>query len=458
MMRTPTLARSAALVSDERAQRSGVSIPLTIILLYFIVEYGKPSFLAPLKPGLIILTISLLYLVFNIDKMKVAFNDSFFKLVALLLVLMAIHVPIAPNNRWALWFFVGMVTIGVFSLVLFIFVDSFSKLRLVLACLIGIFALCAVAQLTASRDYFGASGFLGDMNDFALAMNVAIPIAFYLGLSTKGCRRFLCWSMTSLFIVANVSTGSRGGFIGMAAVALACWLKSKYRIRSLTGMLLIVSIFAIAIPDTYRARLSSITEEGADKGTGKARVEMWKVGWRLFLAHPIIGVGQGNIPWTIEQYQTFDEGESQRGLGGRVTHSVYFTLLPELGIIGAAIWFSILLNAFSKYKQLGNSPARQATKDEVINDSECRILYQGVGIALFGYLVTGAFLSALYYPYFWHLCVLLSAAYRMRCNEKQPVVKQRRLGYAPAVRGRQSNTDGVYAPRETVLPALPLTK
>jgi len=83
-------------------------------------------------------------------------------------------------------------------------------------------------------------------------------------------------------------------------------------------------------PPTYWNEMKTIQTEGSEKGTGKERVESWKAGWRMFLDHPIIGVGALNFGvWFAEYFP-----ERSHMMWGRVAHSLYFTLIPEMGIIG----------------------------------------------------------------------------------------------------------------------------
>jgi hypothetical protein len=233
-----------------------------------------------------------------------------------------------------------------------------------------------------------------------------------MGLSDRGLKRGFFWMASFIFVAANVSSFSRGGFVGMMAVGLLCLLRSKHKIRSLAIFAVVAFAFIRFVPEEYKVEMRTIQEEGWETGTGRGRVEFWKIAWQVFLSHPFIGVGQGNIPWVIAEYEEWG-GSSRRSAGGRVAHSIYFTVLPELGILGASLTILILIYVFSKSKELSGTASRQA---DAITKSDCvflRYAVLGMTIGLAGYLVSGIFLSAFYYPGLWNVMGLIVAASRI---------------------------------------------
>jgi O-antigen ligase len=151
----------------------------------------------------------------------------------------------------------------------------------------------------------------------------------------------------------------------------------------------------------------SIEEQGSSKGTGAERIYTWGIGWHMFLDNPIIGVGQGNFPWAFKEYEFKVTGSDQpfqgRSLAGRAAHSIYFTMLPELGIIGTTIIFWIILAGMKDLKYL-----RKVSHDRMIKDRKregAKYYYLALGLegSLVAYLVSGAFISILYYPSLWIL-------------------------------------------------------
>jgi O-antigen ligase len=415
------------------ATQKRYTFPLILLFIYICVEYGSLQSLTAVRPALLVQVFLLLSLMRSMSQVRIIFRDGYFKLYLMLLMLMTVHVFIARNNFWAFQQWLLMVSYLIFSVSFCCFLDSVEKIRKLLITFIGVLSVYAVDRILTGGALAAGGGIIGESNDCALAMTVGIPVAYYMGLSHRGIRRTGFLIVTVLFVAANVATVSRGGFLGMAAVAVLIWLKSKSKIRSLILLLIVGIIFVSAIPATYKAELMSIRDEGdavfsggvtsgdnpiaAKNGTGRDRVELWKVGWRMFLHNPIIGVGPANLPLRLGEYQYDENGNSfwHRDISGRAVHSIYFTLLPELGTVGLLIWVLMLRSNFRKYRYVTRSfPEHGETST---SDDESQMLgniTRGLFFGMIGFIVSGTFLSAFYYPEFWNLSALITAAFFLR--------------------------------------------
>lgn len=390
-----------------------VTFPLVLLCIYVLMEYGKPRILAPFHLPLILQVLLVLLFLPNLDRIKLIIGDRYFKLFLILLVLMTIHGPIAANNYSAFMLWRLMVSYLIFSLSFCLFLDHFEKLRIFLTFMITILVLCAVIVIiTGGNEYSGRSGFMTDKNDFAMAMNVIIPISFFMALSNKGIKRIGFLMATVLFIVANVSSFSRGGFIGMTFVLLLCFWSMRSKMKAVVILLIVATAFVTFISKEYESELLSITDQNIKSGTGRDRIELWKVAWRIFRANPIIGVGQGNATFIFGDYQVDEEGKSAwgRSISGKAIHSVYFTILAELGIIGMLIWVLMIGDLYRKYRTVKKS----LIENQEISIKNDGILFMknmnlGLSIGLIGYLVSGVFLSAFFYPEFWNVSGLMTA-------------------------------------------------
>lgn len=212
-----------------------------------------------------------------------------------------------------------------------------------------------------------------------------------------------------------MSTFSRGGFIGLLVVGTFCWFYSPAKMRSLALVVCLAVVVAMTAPEEYWERIATITDDKTTEvGTAGQRMFTWGIGWEMFLANPIVGVGQGNFPWTIGEYLGGRTWQS-KSLAGRQAHSLYFTLLPELGLVGFGIFFSIIYLNYrdvrtsywlSFRKRIGLRPSAQAEKLTLD-----KITWFGNAMlgALIGYLITSTFISTLYYPTFWIMSGLIVA-------------------------------------------------
>jgi O-antigen ligase len=347
----------------------------------------------------------IIYLFKNKTKALEIVRIKYFKLYVLLLGYMVIHVFIAVNNYWAYMQFQTLVSYLIVGISFCFFIDSPLKLYKIASFYVLIIAICAADRISGLR-LFGGSGPMGDENDFALAMNVAFPIAFFLGKAEKSSKKWLFWTACGLMTLGNMASASRGGFLSLAVAGTACFLYSKNKIKtSMLILLLGIIAWSFATPE-FRNEILDIGYTSAEQDTGKDRIELWKVAWRAFMDNPIFGVGQGNMPIVMENYQYDQSGNSfwKRGLWGRAIHSIYFTALPELGLTGFIILFLMVKEVFGRFRKtrlLCNSYPNNDEFQKIANLNIALI------ISVFSYLVGGIFLSALYYPQFWNMTALI---------------------------------------------------
>src|SRR5947208_6623035 len=361
-----------------------------LTIAYLLLEFGRPQDLVPALgslhlPGLVIAVLVLALILSG----RVELSDKQTRLFALLLLLMALHVPLARNNYVALQAAKYMVMTFVAYLAIATSVDTPGKFRTFITLWLGVHVLLAVHGIAKQGQ--GVGGFLGDENEFALALNMIVPFSFFLALSEANrAKKLLYMGLTGVFVLANIFSFSRGGFVGLLAVALYCWLRSPKKLRSAVVIAALGLVVSLCAREGYWARIQSGWEEGVSAGTGEDRLYMWKFGWKMFLDNPVIGVGQGNFPARFGDY----EGEERlygRTRVWRVAHSLYFTLLPELGLVGAFIFFRMLYWIRRDLAAIRGSNMAPAVLP----------LAYAMEASLVGFLVSGAFISTLYYPNFW---------------------------------------------------------
>ena len=390
-----------------RTKEKIMTVPLLLLFLYLLVEYGRPQFLAPIMPGLLLQVMLLASLLPYGARVYSVLSEKYFRLYLLLLLFMTLHVFIAINNYYALMGLKGMFSYLLIGVSFCIFIDNISKLNAFLSVFVTVLAVCALNRIF-DTNLFGVSGHgvFTDENDFALAMNVGLPIAFFLGRVQKNWKKWLFWLAGVILILGTMISASRGGFVGLVAVATVCWLSSKHRVRAIPVLILLAMLAWSFAPPLSKQKIQGLGLNSAEKDTGKDRVELWKVGWKIFAHNSLIGVGQGNIPVVMNAYRFDRNGESfwARDMWGRVTHSVYLTLLPELGLVGALIFVLMLKALHVKKKKIYQLCASAVAKEDA---ATIKNLATGLLVSLFGFLVTGIFLSVLYYPPLWNISALL---------------------------------------------------
>lgn len=406
---TPISTSISVPVEDTGSDR--FDYPFYLVLIYLILDYGRPQSFFPFIEALHLgwfVQFALFCCLISRRALNLSYVQT--KCLALLLVIMAIHVPIAANNYWAFQVLRAMLLYFIVYLSIANFVDSYPKVERFIDSWIIINLVCAIVGIM-NGGKVPNSAFMGDENDFALVMNMTTPFAFFMWLHADHFKRkLLYFCAAGVFVAAAVASLSRGGFIGLVAVGLFCWLNSPKKVLSSVVIALMVAVLYLTAPATYWDEMATIQNEGTQEGTGGERWYSWKCGWRMFLDNPIIGVGQGNFPWTFERYES-PEGYQGRLHGGREAHSIYFTLIPELGVIGMILFFTLLGHSLKSMKVIlkaektrrvstNQSDAKKETGEK---PRKLEHVVLGVQGALAAYFVTGIFLSSLYYPHFWVL-------------------------------------------------------
>ena len=377
-----------------------------LVMLAMLFEFGRPQDLfPPLKviPIPTLLDVSLALAIFMSGKAN--FSNKQTKLWMALLGLMALWVPFANNNFWALMTFKDMTLCFFFYLGLVAFVNSTDRMHKLILMWLGVHTVLAVNGILHHGQ--GVGGWLGDENDFGMEMNVAIPIAFFMYQGAPGKSKPLYIFLLGLFVMALVSTGSRGAFLGLLAVGAYCWSYSPKKMMSLIVGVCLAGLVLIAAPQEYWDRIATITDDSTmETGTAGQRMFTWGIGWEMFLANPILGVGQSNFPWTLGEYLGGRTWQT-KSLSGRQAHSLYFTLLPELGLVGVVIFGSMVYLSYrdTRVRQLLHHSLFKV-KGRVSKEKDSELSRAGLyGNAILGgmigYLVTSTFISTLYYPTFW---------------------------------------------------------
>ncbi|MFH1681172.1 MAG: O-antigen ligase family protein [Candidatus Eisenbacteria bacterium] len=385
------------------------------VLLIFVLEYLRPQQFLPGLQAVRVpllanagLFLVLLARVIRDPKHSIVWPRQATTL-AILLVFMAVSVITSRNNFWAFQEFRVMGTIVMFFLLTVNYVDTPSRMRRLIAVFVAVHVVLCVKGITefllaGGRGTLGLVGgaFLGDQNDFALAINVIFPFAYFAAASSRGAAKKTLWGFIALlFLITIMLTMSRGGFVGIAAVLIACWIRSRRKIRGAVALALLVGTVALIAPSRYFDEIRTIQQ--TDEGTAHKRREFWLAGLRMFAEKPLIGVGPGNSSLLMPLYVDLPEAGRE---WGRAMHGTLPLLLAEMGTVGAilygALFFQSVGDLRRTWREGKRGPERRRFAEYMVN---------ATGVSILGFLVTSTFLSALTYP---HIYVLVSFCFLQR--------------------------------------------
>jgi O-antigen ligase len=269
----------------------------------------------------------------------------------------------------------------------------------------------------------GPGGFLHDENDLALGCVTAFPFAFFGFELSSGWRRWVSGALGTVLIVAVVISFSRGGFVGLVAVAVYCFFVSRHKVRNLAVLAVTAVAFLALAPSEYIDELKTIRE--VSSGTARGRQFLWTTAYNMWADHKVFGVGGDNFIFLAGVYQPNweDRSYAERDFSGTTIHSAYFQMLSEQGVAGIAVCAYMIWAHFSSLRRLRKLARRPgALPPDLRQDVE---LYGGaLAAAMLGFLASGAFLSVAYTPFPWYFAGLALA---LEISTKRELRRRRAL-------------------------------
>jgi len=242
------------------------------------------------------------------------------------------------------------------------FINSMSRLRMIAITLIafgGLLAFYSILQrvedpgsIYGLRQPAQAIPFGTFINRHHFAALMEMTLGLSLGLVFAGDIKRNRWPFIGaaavVMAIAIVLTGSRGGVIGLVTslVAIAVFTaygRSEIRDRAETGGFsprLILMAGAVFLIVTLGIVLFLGGADPLLRGTGigpgsgdftSGRIDFWRTAIKIFLAHPIIGVGLDAFGIA---YSTYDASSGMFRV--EQAHNDYLQTLADAGVIGFA--------------------------------------------------------------------------------------------------------------------------
>ncbi len=252
-----------------------------------------------------------------------------------------------------------------------------------------------------TRQYLVGGTFLGDGNDYSLSMCILIPCMIEVALSARSSlRKFMSWVSVTVIIMAIIATQSRGGTLGIAAVMFYLWWRSPKKWIAGIAIAMVGGLVLLYAPSQYYQRMGTVTGMTID-GSAQGRLDAWSGAIGMGAKNPLLGIGAGQF--------------SARW--GKTAHSTYMLAFAELGLPGfICVLVLIFGNIRSNMRVRKQALARAGPPTNADLAQKLRLLDM-TNAAMVGFAVTGAFLSATYYPHMYVLTALLISARALVARE-----------------------------------------
>ncbi|HKP11325.1 MAG TPA: O-antigen ligase family protein [Blastocatellia bacterium] len=243
-------------------------------------------------------------------------------------------------------------------------------------------------------------GIFGNPNDLATSLDLLIPFAVALALLRRGMARLFYLACAAMLGLGVILTFSRGGFLGLVAMAaVLIWkLGRKNRAMTVAAFVVITGVFMVAMPVGYMGRITTIFDSAADStGSSEERQELLERAVEVASNHLIIGVGIGNYPiYSLKE---------------RRAHNSYLETSAELGVAGLIAYLIMIFAPLRSLRRVERDTLRAQAADP--DDERARVTYYlgaAVQASLIVYIICSCFGSIqylwfLYYPLAYAICL-----------------------------------------------------
>jgi O-antigen ligase len=331
------------------------------------------------------------------------------KLVGFLVLISVLFTPIATEPDYAVTMLteVFLKVVAIFILMVNL-IDTRERLRMMLKLVVmcgtynayiaiqnyaaGKFE--SISTIGAPRVEGAVGGMFGNANDFAAALNMVLPLAIVLALTSRGLPRLFYFACTAVLAVSIIVSFSRGGFLTLIAMGgFMLWKIGRHnRVATTMSALLLFGVFSLAMPNAYGDRLFTILNTQQDAtGSAQERQGLMLHAVLIAIRHPITGIGIGNIGAYMD----------------KVTHNSYIEIAAELGIPGLIAYLMLIFAPMRSLKRI----AKRTEDFKRPQDRELYLLSIGIHATIIGYIVCSFFAS---YQYFWYLYYPVAYAIAIR--------------------------------------------
>ena len=404
------LAVSAPSLSESRASLDIYPYKTTFIFiaLYYLISHGRLHLLIPVLqkiPSAMILGI-LAVISFVVEYKKNGDQWHFIREEKLLAGLIMMCIASLPLSVWPGNSFNSLYK-GYLPTVILAFIAGFickspKDIEKFLWVYVINCTLVIFMALSAGIGHFSTGVTdMYDVNDIAMVLVCSLPITFYLMLQQQGFKKFILSIFMLLTVITIIKTGSRGGALGLLAIAGYVVLNSRSKIKALViSTIALVILFAFA-PEESKERFVTMVkpETEYDQNYGD-RKQIWTRGITIALSSPLVGAGIGNY--------TVADGSSKDKMGPwKAAHNSYLQIAVELGLIGFVLYVLLTIGTFIKLHLMKKAVERMEPPSPVV------WIIKGAELTMLAFIVTTFFLSQAYNPQFYFILAMIVAAKKM---------------------------------------------
>jgi putative inorganic carbon (HCO3(-)) transporter len=279
-----------------------------------------------------------------------------------------------------------------------------------------------------SRVHGPPDSFLMENNAYGLALNMALPLLFYLVKDEP--RKWLRVMLRILFLASIVSvllTYSRGGLLGLVVIITAITMRSRHKVLG-ASLLAVTAILVVSFsPPAWTERMGNFVHGKMD-GSAEMRLVSWTVAWRVAQDYPM-GGSFDTVP-NVDVYRRYQPRPLPDDAPNSGPHSIYFQLLGDHGFLGLGLFLALMGSCLWTLVQMRRVARRMPSAHWLI------VYTQMIEVSILAFMVSGAFLGVVYLDVIYEmvgLTIVLKMLYRKERHEAvQQLIQQEEERQAPA--------------------------
>ncbi len=247
----------------------------------------------------------------------------------------------------------------------------------------------------------GPGGLLADNNDFALALVMAVPLQFQLGMSEKRdiLRKVFLYSVPLTMVTVGL-THSRGGFLSLCGACGVLIWRSKNRVAGIVCAILVAILLLLFGPSSFRDRISTLKDVEEDS-SANARFRSWAVAVRMATDNPAFGVGLDNFRQRYIEYQPNPTAKERRGEDIYVAHNAYLQIWAETGTISLGLYLFLIFSSFRTCWKVRKLAQRRYYSSWMINYATA------FEASLVGFCIGSTFLNRAHFDLVYHFFAII---------------------------------------------------
>lgn len=329
-----------------------LGIPLSIfepfygLLLYLFFAHAHPADFVwtgyVFNYGMVLVPALLVgYLIFEVRKSPPRFRGML--LVLAFWLWLSIASILAYDQQPAYDILIRFSKIFVISILVATMVNSIERAGAVLrivAISLGLVGLKGLTDIIITGGKFrmqGPGGLMSEENEYALGMNMAIPVLFLLSQVEERTWLRRCYKLAAVSCAAVVVfTYSRSGLLGLIVVCGLLALYSKRKLLVPVALVLAGMIFLMVAPEGAIERYKTIPTASETDPSAIGRLQMWETALLMTKAHPFFGVGPRNFEMSVPKFSGYEP---------RAPHNAFMALMAESGVPSCVLFILIVLSA-----------------------------------------------------------------------------------------------------------------